>query len=87
MNQYMIAFPSYYKAAFAQERLQRMRIGSDLGRTPPNLLKTCGYSIFLTTSDIRYIMQVLAGSSISYKAVYEIRNINGQSNYLPIVVR
>ena len=40
MNEYVIAFSSFYRAMYAQEKLQENRIGADLRKIPPNVLKS-----------------------------------------------
>lgn len=84
MNEYVIAFSSYYRAAYAQEKLQENRIGATLKKIPPNLLKTCGYAVHLKTNSIRSVLDILDRNQIIARGVYLIEYENGVINYKQI---
>jgi hypothetical protein len=84
MNEYVIAFSSYYRAVYAQEKLQENRIGSTLKKIPPNLLKTCGYAVHLKTNSIRTAIDILENSQIFARGVYLIEYVDGAVNYRQI---
>ena len=84
MNEYVIAFSSFYRAVYAQEKLQENRIGSTLKKIPPNLLRTCGYAVHLKTNSIRTAMDILEENQIIARGVYLIEYENGTINYRQI---
>lgn len=84
MNEYVIAFPSFYRAVYAQEKLQENRIGSAVKKIPPNLLKTCGYAVHLKTNNIRAAIDILEQNQIMARGVYLIEYDNGKINYRQI---
>ena len=85
MNEYVIAFSSFYRAIYAQEKLQEHHIKSVLKKVPPNVLKSCGYAINLRAESIDPAMKALEESQITARAVYLIETINGSLNYRQIV--
>ena len=84
MDEYVIAFSSFYRAVYAQEKLQENRIGSAVKKVPPNLLKTCGYAVQLKTNNIRDAMNILEQNQIMARGVYLIEYDNGKINYRQI---
>ncbi|HYE68576.1 MAG TPA: DUF3343 domain-containing protein [Anaerovoracaceae bacterium] len=84
MNEYVIAFSSFYRAVYAQEKLQENRIGATLKKIPPNLLKTCGYAVHLKTNSIRSVLDILDRNQIIARGVYLIEYENGVINYKQI---
>ncbi len=84
MNEYVIAFSSFYRAAYAQEKLEENGIGSTLKKIPPNLLRTCGYAVHLKTNSIRNAMDILENQQIIARGVYLIDYENGDINYKQI---
>lgn len=85
MNEYMIAFSSFYKAVYAQEKVQEKRIRATLKKTPPGLLKSCGYALFLKTGDIEGLVAFLEGNHINNQGVYKVEQENGKSFYRPVM--
>jgi hypothetical protein len=81
MNEYVIAFSSFYRAVYAQEKLQENRIGSTLKKIPPNLLRTCGYAVHLKTNTIQHAMEILERDEIIARGVYLIEYENGAIKY------
>jgi len=84
MNEYVIAFSSFYKAVYAQEKLQENKIRSTLKKLPPNLLKTCGYSLYLRSNSINSALDILESSQIVPRGVYLVEVENGKTNYKQI---
>lgn len=81
MNEYMIAFSSFYKAVYAQEKVQEKRVRATLKKTPPGLLKSCGYALFFKSDDIGSIVAFLQDSMIDNRGVYEVEQENGKPYY------
>ena len=84
MNEYVIAFSSFYRAVYAQDKLLENRIRSTLKKIPPELLKSCGYAVYLKTNSIHATLDVLAKNQIMPRGVYLIEYINGSINYKQI---
>lgn len=84
MNEYVIAFSSFYRAVYAQEKLQENNIRSTLKKLPPNLLKTCGYAVYLKTNSINAALDILERNQIIARGVYLIQVENGKINYKQI---
>lgn len=84
MNEYVIAFSSFYRAVYAQEKLQENRVRSTLKKIPPNLLKTCGYAVYLKTNSINTALDILDNNQITARGVYLIEYDNGRINYKQI---
>jgi len=84
MNEYVIAFSSFYRAVYAKERLQENRIGATLKKVPPNLLKSCGYAMYLKTNNIDNALEVLDKNNINAKGIYQIEYNNGSVRYKQI---
>jgi len=84
MNEYVIAFSSFYRAVYAQEKLQENKIGATLKKIPPNLLKTCGYAVHVKTNSIRTVIDILDRNQIIARGVYLIEYVNGVINYKQI---
>ncbi len=84
MNEYVIAFSSFYRAVYAQEKLQENGIGSTLKKIPPNILRTCGYAVHLKTNSIRTATGILERNQIMARGVYLIEYENGAISYKQI---
>lgn len=84
MNEYVIAFSSFYRAAYAQEKLQENRIRSTLQKVPPNILSSCGYAIYLKTNSIEHAINALERHDITARGVYLVENVNGRTQYRQI---
>lgn len=72
MKEYVIAFSSFYKAIYAQEKLQDHQIKSTLKKLPPELIRSCGYGIYLKTDAIQKIVTILSRNNIDTRGVYPI---------------
>jgi len=77
----MIAFSSFYKAVYAQEKVQEKKIRATLKKTPPGLMKSCGYALFLRTNDIDSLVAYLEDSFIDNRGVYRVEQEDGKAYY------
>jgi hypothetical protein len=84
MNEYVIAFSSFHRAVYAQEKLQENRIGSSLKKIPPNLFSSCGYAVHLQTNNIKAALDILEHNQIIARGVYLVEYKNGAVNYRQI---
>lgn len=72
MNEYAIAFSSFYKAIYAQERLMENHIRSTLKKLPPEYLGSCGYGLYLKTDSIQRVSEILNKNKIDTNGVFTI---------------
>ena len=72
-KEYIMAFSSFYKAAYAQDMLSEAGIKAQLKRLPQELVRSCGTGVYLRTSDIGEAESVLEMRQISVRGVYEIK--------------
>ena len=79
--EHIIAFSSFYKAIYAQEKLQERRIGTTLKKLPPELIKSCGYALYLRTNSIQSVLAALDSAQITSKGIFLIDSSQGRINY------
>jgi len=79
--EYLIAFSSFYKAIYAQEKLQERRVHATLKKLPPEVIKSCGYALYLRADSIQTIIDILNTAQITTKGVFVIDNSQGRTNY------
>jgi hypothetical protein len=79
--EYLIAFSSFYKAIYAQEKLQERHIRITLKKLPPELIKSCGYALYLRTDSIQSVLAALEAAQIVSKGVFLIDTSQGRTNY------
>ena len=79
--EYLIAFSSFYKAIYAQEKLQERNIRATLKKLPPELIKSCGYALYLRTNSIQSVISGLDAAQITSKGVFLIDTSQGKANY------
>ena len=72
-KEYIIAFSSFYKAAYAHDLLEEEGISATLRKLPTELIRSCGTGLYLKTSDIRSAQKVFERRQISVRGIYEIR--------------
>ncbi len=81
---YLIAFSSYYKAAYAQETLMRYKIRTSLRKVPPGLLQSCGYGITLRTDGtegLKQALRLLNEKDIRNQGVFVVRKDQATTVY------
>ena len=71
-NEYIIAFSSFYKAAYARDMLEQQGISSTLKRLPPELISSCGTGLYLRTDSIQRVRRILEEKQIATKGFYLI---------------
>ena len=79
--EYLIAFSSFYKAIYAQEKLQERHIRITVKKLPPELIKSCGYALYLRTDSIQSVLATLEATQIITKGTYLIDTSQGRTNY------
>lgn len=69
---YIISFSSFYKAAYARDKLLENGFKAVIKRLPPELVKSCGYGIYIKTDNIGEVKHVLSDSEIAVKSIYRV---------------
>ncbi len=72
MNEYVIAFSSFYKAVYAQEKLNENHIRSTLKKLPPELIRSCGYGLYVRTNSVDNINRILSKNKIDTRGVFQV---------------
>ena len=85
LNDYVIAFSSFYKAMYAQEVLMSNGIRCTLQRLPAGVIQSCGYALHVNGKTIHEAMDVLKRRNILWMGAYMVENVNGKANYRSIV--
>ena len=75
-KEYVLAFSSFYKAAYAQEKLAEQGLRAAVRKLPPELMRSCGYALYLLSSSIQSVVAVLSENEIDFRGAYEITNID-----------
>lgn len=84
-KEYIIAFSSFYKAAYAHDMLEEEGINATLRKLPTELIRSCGTGLYLKTSDIRSASSVFERRQISVRGIYEIEKQNqGERKYVKV---
>ena len=74
LKEYLIAFSSFYKAAYGQEILAKEGIKSTLEKTPVNLMRSCGYSLLVKTDDLENLKRISRNSAMGIAQIFEKKN-------------
>lgn len=72
---YLLAFSSFYKAAYAQEILGKRGFAASLRKLPPGLLQSCGYGLTLRgdSQTLKRSLELLEEKEIHPKGVFSSR--------------
>jgi hypothetical protein len=73
-KEYLISFSSFYKAAYAQEKLAKEGFSASLRKLPTELIRSCGTGLYLRTAHIQDAMEIFQRNSIIPRGVFEIRS-------------
>lgn len=84
-KEYIIAFSSFYKAAYAQDMLGEVRIGSSLRKLPTELVRSCSTGLYLRTDSIQSALDIFEKKQIVPAGVYKVqRQGRGKKSYQKI---
>lgn len=83
-EEYLIAFSSFYKAAYARDILMEERHRTVVVKLPPELIHSCGYGLSIVTTNIQPVLTQLDNMEIAYKGVYLADNSAGRLKYRKI---
>ncbi len=82
--EYLLAFSSFYKAAYAQETLTEGGVLASLRKLPPGLLASCGYGVNLRTDSkdgLKRALRLLEEKNIQNRGVFSPRRDQGRTVY------
>ena len=71
--------------SITQEKLAEQGIRAAVRKLPPELMRSCGYALYLLSSSIQSVVAVLSENEIDFRGAYEITNIDGSSTYKRVV--
>ena len=83
-KEYLIAFSSFYKAIYAQEKLNERHIRTTVKKLPPELIKSCGYALYLRNASIQDVQRFLEEWEIVTNGIYLVQNQDGKLVYKKI---
>lgn len=85
MEEYLISFSSFYKAAYAQDMLSEEGISGSLRKLPTELMRSCSTGLYLRSDNIKEVQRVLAAKSITNTGIYQIiKPQKGMREYIRI---
>lgn len=85
LNEYIIAFSSFYKAAYAQDLLEEAGINASLRKLPIEIAKSCSTGVYLKIDTIERAKNVLEIKNVFYRGIYRInRNPHEKTTYTTI---
>ena len=70
-KEYLIAFSSFYKAAYARDLLEEEGFAVSLAKLPAELLRSCGTGVLLRTDDPAAAERFLQERQITTRGIYE----------------
>lgn len=71
-REYLIAFSSFYKAAYAQDLLAGEGINASLRKLPIEIVKSCSTGVYVKGNSIDKVKEILKRYSIFHKGIYQI---------------
>jgi hypothetical protein len=81
-KEYIIAFSSFYKAAYAEDLLEAEGIRVTLRKLPIELAKSCSTGIYGTDLPIERVKEIFRGKDIYPRGIYLMaRDDNGKTTY------
>lgn len=84
-KEYLMAFSSFYKAAYAKDVLEEHGLSSSLRKLPPQIAHSCSTGIYLRIDSIDRVQNVLKDHEIVMKGCYEIRrSVQGNKTYVKV---
>lgn len=84
-KEYLLAFSSFYKAAYAKDVLEENGLSSSLRKLPPQIAHSCSTGVYLRIDSIERVQNVLKDHEITAKGFYEIRRgLKGNKTYVRV---
>ena len=84
-KEYLLAFSSFYKAAYAKDVLEACGLSSSLRKLPTQIAHSCSTGIYLRSDSIERVQTILKDYGIIAKGFYEIqRSVQGNKTYVRV---
>ncbi len=84
-KEYIIAFSSFYKAAYAQDMLKEAGMNASLRRLPSELARSCSTGVYIRTSSVQEAMSVFERKQIRPRGIYQIsQDEAGKKKYIMV---
>jgi len=84
-KEYLLAFSSFYKAAYAKDVLEECGLNSSLRKLPAQIAHSCSTGIYLRSDSIDRVRTILKDYGITAKGFYEIRRgVQGNKTYVRV---
>lgn len=84
-KEYLLAFSSFYKAAYAKDVLESNGLRSSLRKLPPQIAHSCSTGLYLRMDSIDRVRNVLKDHEIAVKGFYQIRREDrGAKSYIRV---
>ncbi len=71
-KEYLIAFSSFYKAAYAQDLLAGEGINASIRKLPIEIVKSCSTGVYLKGASVENVKEVLQRYNVFHKGIYQI---------------
>lgn len=84
-NEYIIAFSSFYKAAYAEEVLLEKGIQTSLRKLPIEIAKSCSTGLFYKGDDIEKVKNVFVEKEIHVRGIFMIQKTPGEGAKYTII--
>ena len=75
-KEYLIAFSSFYKAAYAQDSLEEEGVRSTMRKLPIQIARSCSTGIYLKGVDIENVKDIFEKKNITTRGIYRINREN-----------
>lgn len=69
-NEYIIAFSSFYKAAYAQEILEAEGVRTSLRKLPIDIARSCSTGLLYKGADVKKLKEILAIKDVNTRGIY-----------------
>lgn len=84
-SEYIIAFSSFYKAAYAQDLLGEAGIKAVLRKLPIEIAKSCSTGLVLKGDSVDDVKKVFRENSISTRGIYLVDKISREKTSYKLV--
>lgn len=84
-NEYIIAFSSFYKAAYAEEVLLEKGIQTSLRKLPIEIAKSCSTGLFYKGDAIEKVKKVFEEKDIHVTGIFMVRKTPGEGTTYTII--
>ena len=84
-NEYIIAFSSFYKAAYAEEVLLEAGITTTLRKLPIEIAKSCSTGLFYKGDAIEKVKKIFEEKDIHVRGIFMVQKTHGEGTKYTII--